>query len=242
MFNEKDYVQVNREERHFGFLLFSTVLYDADFREQFFGLINKCIDNMQFIDKDDYDIYCETALLRDYWHDIGTTAGKFRDETNRKRREVIEEMLGVNKGIIDEKKDLFWTKNNILKSPRFWKIEVNTFPEKLFNELNQIRWAFNAKPDIMIISRNCFLFIEIKLESNISKQGSGYDQLKTQKDIADLAQKFIPFFKEKHFEQIVIAKNKDDKIITITWSEIMDLINGSNNQIVREHFTKNPLF
>jgi hypothetical protein len=49
MFNDKKYFEVNREERHFGNLLISSIIYDDTFRDYFFDLINKKINQINFL-------------------------------------------------------------------------------------------------------------------------------------------------------------------------------------------------
>jgi len=107
MFADKKFYEVNREERHFGFLLIASVIYDDNFRRQFFDLVNSRVGQNSFLDCADFDIYGEAAIFRDYWNDLG----KFlRDDTD-KRREIIEIFLkhfGINKEVID-KYPMFWT-------------------------------------------------------------------------------------------------------------------------------------
>lgn len=63
MFNGKKYYEVNREERHFGFMLVSELLNNEQFRELVFANINnKC---NAFLDSDNFEIYTEVATLRD---------------------------------------------------------------------------------------------------------------------------------------------------------------------------------
>jgi hypothetical protein len=40
MFNDKEYFEVNREERHFGNLLISSIIFDDNFRNYLFNIVN----------------------------------------------------------------------------------------------------------------------------------------------------------------------------------------------------------
>jgi len=54
MFNDKKFYEVNREERHFGFLLIASIIYDADFRMRFFELANEKVGQKSYLDDNDF--------------------------------------------------------------------------------------------------------------------------------------------------------------------------------------------
>ena len=88
MFNNKTYFEVNREERHFGNLFISSIIYDDMFRDKFFELINTKLSLKNYL-TDNLDVYSETAILRDYWHDLGDQ-NKWNLELLHKRKSIIE--------------------------------------------------------------------------------------------------------------------------------------------------------
>jgi len=49
MFNNKEYFEVNREERHYGNLLISAIIFDAGFRDCFFNLVNNKLNKPDFL-------------------------------------------------------------------------------------------------------------------------------------------------------------------------------------------------
>lgn len=62
-------------------------------------------------------------------------------------------------------------------------------------KLQELKWAFNAKPDFLIVSGNEGLLIEAKVESGIGKYGDGATgQQETQLLIRDLLVNFVPTF------------------------------------------------
>ena len=245
MFNNKEYFEVNREERHFGNLLISTIIYDEKFRCYFFNLINSKINKPEYL-KGSFDIYSETAILRDYWYDLGDYR-KWSPELLNKRKEIIclcMQNFNIDP-IIIEKYPIFWT-NNQLWFPGKWTEKHNKNLQKLNsiqkenlipnNYLCRIGWAFNAKPDLLIISNNNCIIIELKLESGIGKNDDGYDQIQTQQDIIELTKITVPFFNNKSFEKILLTKENDK--VNLSWSEILYDLNNFSNELVKKHFNK----
>jgi hypothetical protein len=153
MFNDKPYLEVNREERFFCALFGHALLSSSIIRERFARLAqSKFGITMQ---PATMEVYLEAAALRDYWNDLGDPV-VYSDDTHRKRREVLGSLLSVmnvSEDVID-KHHLFWTseRHNKLWSPGRWKPKA--LKESGFAELVKLRWAFNAKPDILIVSHS----------------------------------------------------------------------------------------
>lgn len=237
MFNDKAFYLVNREERHFGFLLFSQILIDTGFRKIFFNLVRKHLGISKTIVHEPFDIYAEIALFRDYWYDLGNP-NKYDVHTHKKRQKIIKEILEVfeiDSEIIDLY-DMFWTGTtgtSKLRFPGKWpkeeikKIQIEESIEN--NKLMRIRWLCNAKPDLLLTAGNFAFFIELKCESTYGKGSDGYDQLQTQEDIILLAKKIVPFFRDFDIEHFSITNNEKD---SIGWSDILKCLSEG---IVKSH-------
>ena len=151
MFNEKTYAEVNREERFFCFLFIHALLSSRAVRVSFAELAKRKSDIA--LDPDELEAYVEVAALRDYWNDLGNPAAYSKD-TNSRRRVVLEKILDIRDVPVAslDQHELFWTspKKEKLWSPSHWSIEElkNAGLEKLM----EVRWAFNAKPDILLVS------------------------------------------------------------------------------------------
>jgi hypothetical protein len=245
MFSDKEFYKVNREERHFGFLLIASIIYDNDFREYFFDCINKCIEKKFFLDKNNYDVYSEAALFRDYWKDLDKD-NNYSEKLNRQRKiiELFLEHFCIDKSVIDKNRELFEKKKGKqeLRFPGKWlKKTIKSVQEKENinnNELFRIRWACNAKPDLLILSKNFGLLIELKIESKLGKNDSGYDQKKTQSDILNLAKFTIPCFKNMHLERKTLEKNDNG---FITWKEIKEKFNDELVKKYMKHIPAEPI-
>jgi len=261
MFSDKEFYLVNREERHFGFMLISSIVYDKEFREYFFNLINHRLYTADFVNpevgvpkilnNEDYDIYSEVALFRDYWNDLGDH-NKYTQELHFKRKCIIEiflECFGLDKSLVD-KYSMFWTGKvgeSKLWFPGKWSIgSINLLQseEAIKNrEILRIRWACNAKPDLLILSKNSGILIELKVESGIGEGDLGYNQEETQIDIMNLAKATIPIFKNIEFKRLMLEKKRNSVLSIeglknkLTWDEIMPKF---NNELVKKHMLNMP--
>lgn len=229
MFNNNPYFQVNREERHFGFLFGSAIIHNQDFAQKVFDRYNSIFGSD--LDAKSFDIYFEVAALRDYWHALGKTDEDY-EKTHPKRRIVLNtilERMDYDPAIINQF-GVFWTNGNIgsgkLWCPSEWNIhELKEIPSSGKN-LVSVRWCFNAKPDILIVSHKSAVFIKVKIESAGGRSNSGYDQLKTQKQISYLMQLLIPEYATKTFHNSSLTLHDElsvegKKINGITWKEVI---------------------
>jgi hypothetical protein len=243
MFAKKDFYMVNREERHFGFLLMASIIYDDDFRKYFFEEINKNIGQELFLDHNDFDVYSEVAIFRDYWNDLGDYEN-YTQELHTQRKEIIEIFLdhfNINKKIIDNYA-MFWTgriDGSKLWFPGRWPVQSIDIIQKEENitdrQLLRLRWACNAKPDVMILSKKSGLFIELKMESELGANNYGYKQEETQFDILNLASKTVPIFKDTKFNRVMLTKNENN---FITWDKIKKHF---KNDLVKKHMENIPI-
>jgi hypothetical protein len=225
MFNDKPYYTVNREERHFGFLFGSAIIHNQEFAKDIFRKYNEIIGSNLNINE--YEIFLEVAALRDFWYDLGNSF-VYSQETHSNRRKILNMILqekGYNVNLIDNE-PVFWTNGNIgtgkLWCPSEWNIsELKRF-EKYENDLASVRWSFNAKPDVLIVSNNCAVFIEIKVESGGGRNDSGYDQLRIQKEISTWMKLLIPEFTQKSFFNTSLTLNNELELKGLTWNEVIE--------------------
>lgn len=231
MFSDKAYYEINREERFFCSLFAHALLSSAVIREDFKNLVYSKL-NIE-LNPRNLEVYIETAVLRDYWYDLGDPK-KYSEKTHQFRKSLLKEILRYFK-IPEEiiyNYDFFWTtpSRNKLWSPGRWskgKIEQTKLDQLLQFKLIKLKWSFNAKPDIMIISENEGLLIEAKLESGEGRDsGAGYNQREIQDLIAILIKEFIPAFKNSEFRNISIEISPKDKD-GISWKEILDILKKS---------------
>jgi len=225
MFNDSPYTKVNREERHFGFLFGSAVIHNHEFAQKVFDRYNSILGSD--LDANFFDIYFEVAALRDYWRALGKTNENY-SETHPKRRIVLDMILrkmGYDPDIIDHY-GVFWTNGNIgngkLWCPSEWNInELKKIPSTDKN-LVSVRWCFNAKPDILIVSNTSCVFIEAKVESGGGRSNSGYDQLDIQEEISLLMKLLVPDFQKHNFYNSSLTLNDELRITGLKWREVIE--------------------
>jgi hypothetical protein len=239
---EQLYYQVNREERHFGCLLAAAIIYEENFRKFFFELVNKKFKNFLDVNKE-FDIYVEVAILRDFWFALGDVEGinyeKYKQNVHSKREDTIKKFLECFDTHLDiNEEKLFWTKNpqtSILWYPGHWNENLIEQANAQKEILKRIKWACNAKPDLLLISGNNGLVIELKLESEKGKNKKGYVQEKTQDDIIKIIKGTIPAYKNYKFKRIVLDKKGSNGI---SWTDL----NGYefDNELVKKHLSNMP--
>ena len=241
MFSEKKYYEVNREERHFGFLLFSELLNNDDFRNHIFELINKKMGS--FLNPHEFEIYTEVAALRDYWNDLGN--GKvYSPLTHQKRYDVLNSILSFfdYQDLDIDSTEIFWTTKNPetrkLWCPSSWNIKEIEALKRKGKDLAPIRWCFNAKPDLMIDSPDCCVFIELKVESGIGRNQFGYDQKDTQEKISKMMKQLIPLYSNSQFFNTSLELETKDGI---TWREVIEILNACHRDNAAYNKVQNSL-
>lgn len=207
-FRPSEYAHVNREERHFCFLVGHALLAQREARSRFCALVAQerpgCV-----LDADDLQVFVEAAALRDFWHDLGDPVA-YDEETGRRRRAVVDALLahmGCAVGV--DEYDLFWTSaaRKKLWSPGRWSIAA--LKKAGLDALLPLKWAFNAKPDFLLLSSAHALLIEAKLESGVGRS-EGYDQLQVQRLIAELLTGFVPAFDGVQIELTTLGTSGEE--------------------------------
>lgn len=236
MFNDNLYTKVNREERHFGFLFGSALIHNREFASKIFEKYNSLLGSD--LSGESFDIYFEVAALRDYWCDLGRS-DEYTSTTHNKRRKVLNLILqtkGYDPFIIDRNK-VFWTNGNIGKGklwcPSEWDIKelksIERSENRPENDLVSVRWCFNAKPDILVVSNLSAVFMEVKVESGGGKSNSGYDQLTIQEEISKLMKLLIPNFGNSTFYNTSLTLNDELRIRGLKWKEIIEILKSCVN-------------
>ena len=104
------------------------------------------------------------------------------------------------------------------RSPGHWnedEIKKTQFAEKLLN----VKWAFNAKPDLLLLSPRSALVIEAKLESMEGRDNKGYSQYAVQECIIRLWRSLVPGFKNIGVVRTVLELRPKNGI---SWAEVAE--------------------
>lgn len=93
-------------------------------------------------------------------------------------------------------------------------------------KLIPVKWAFNSKPDIMIVSNSIVLLIEVKFESGEGHdRESGYQQLEVQELISILVRMLRPDYQDMKFINTSLEVNAE---MGLSWSEVLPFIEQSD--------------
>ncbi len=248
MFNSRPYYLVNREERHFGFLFASALIYNHSFRTEIFKRYETIAQTHLDPKAGQFDIYLEVAALRDFWNDLypknNNNKPVYTPEAEDQKRKILTclfDFLLPNLDILDKYK-VFWTGNEPqrgkLWSPGQWdvgQLRIVEDEESLERDtLVQIRWAFNAKPDILIASKESSLMVEVKLESAEGTTDTGYSQFPIQELIAKLMHLLIPEFQSHPIKNscLTLSGNLDSKnknVQGLSWAEVIETLEKTHN-------------
>lgn len=205
---ELTYAKVNREERFYCMLLAHCLLSNPAARQGFSKVVESTTKlGRVFSESPDFAVYIEVAALRDFWRELGNP-GKWNGGLEDKRLTFLrrslewantlngqdEEGFGTVPDELLEKRSEspFWTESKRerkLWSPARWSMKrLKAYPlsEHCVGRLMRLRWAFNAKPDILVLEGRTGLLIEAKVESAGGANQEGYDQIQTQLDILGL--------------------------------------------------------
>ncbi len=182
-----NYQEINREERYFCFLLGHALLSSTMFRDEFCKLVG--------IEAADLKVYPEAAWLRDYWSSLGYEADKNnkrkklgKEDRGHGRRACLKKIFcDIDlKNIFEEiwdgapftdmshfksfEEDFFWSKEangeGELVYPGRWPLALLDKYDDHREQLMWLKWSFNAKPDLMLISGPQSVLLEVKVESN----------------------------------------------------------------------------
>jgi hypothetical protein len=183
-------------------------------------------------------VYVEAAPLGDYWDNLGQYK-KRDDPTGTARKEVLSRLLAPSGMSVDDPvlaKEVFLTVKNLFISPGHWSVPREIEQERR-KALLEIKWAFNAKPDFLLLSGQTArpthgLMIEAKVESKETSysytDGENEKQMtqsELQKKIASLLHEHVPYFHETRFEQmLLLKKNTAEGNSALMWIELATLV------------------
>ena len=216
-----------------GFLFMAALATASETRNRLVEYINSVI--AIDLDPDRIDVYAEVCLFRDYWRALGDPAG-YSHETHDARLQIFRAMLdemGLDPGLIDTE-PVFWTgrpgESKLFYPGKWSKDKINSAENAhglVKKELWRIRWACNAKPDVMIEDPDNIVFIEIKVESGFGSSENGYDQIQTQRDILRLGAAVIPALSQKRTELTTLTVDGDE----LMWSEIARIVGEAGSRV-----------
>ena len=174
---DRGFYRIVREERHFCTILVQLLLQRNGNLEAFLNLANLKLSGAPLATEGaNAEIYTEFSMLRDDWNALGR-------DNDAKRARITDLLAGADMGgHVGELPESVAELNEFFMGPRGARIvrdvaypgswSVSALADQLrgesakFGDLCRFKWAFNIKPDIVIVIPGSHpLCIEAKLES-----------------------------------------------------------------------------
>jgi hypothetical protein len=218
------FLEITREERFFCSLLTHALLTSSTMRE---GLFARLRDVTQ-IDLDPRqgatEIYSEVAWLRDHWRNLGDPQQWSPDLEDARKGFLADCLAALGRRLDDIAEQPFFRTTGAhpkVVSPGRWPIAALARD----SALRDLKWAFNAKPDFILVCGDRALIIEAKVESGPGKTASGYSQDSTQDVLSRLLPAVSPYLDREQVGRAWLAREAiDSHSPTVTWAEIAGLV------------------
>jgi hypothetical protein len=228
------FVDVTREERFFCSVLMHVLLSESPAAQ---GALDRLAERAGVpLEAIDLEVYSEVAALRDAWAGLGPFI-PYTPKVHDRRLFVLHGILTHVAGYTGSPSDLeeFTRKHAALflsggavpklHSPGRWPNgAMSQVPELREKDLQSIKWAFNAKPDLLLVSNGRSVIVEAKVESGFGGSvTTGYDQPRTQLVIARLLPIVLPmqFAAEPVCITLAPSKAAKDPRANVTWREVL---------------------
>lgn len=229
------FLDINREERFFCAVLLHVLLTPGPSQHRVLDLLNATAGSNDLY-PEDLEAYVEVAALRDAWYALGDH-NKYTPAVHAARLEVLHDLLRAACGVTADANELdalihghcfFWSTpaRKKLHSPGRWPLK-QLQAATAFNDhtrLMGLKWAFNAKPDLLLLSGQQGVLVEAKAASTFSKNHAvGYDQESVQDLIAVLFPVVTRGLVEAPLRRITLT-NVAHGDTGVMWSDIVSAV------------------
>ena len=224
------FLAINREERFFCSLLTHALLSSLYLREQFYSRVKESCQITLDWQPGATEVYSEVAWLRDHWRNLGDPR-HWTPDLEHERIQMVSTCLGVvGKDLGDvENRSFFRTRGKVPKvvTPGRWPLSAldDDWALKL------LKWAFNAKPDFLLVCNDRAVIIEAKVESQPGKSPNGFSQDAVQEALCLLIPAVAPYLDSQAVGRLWLAPKKiASRAATIRWSEVADVAAATPSQ------------
>jgi hypothetical protein len=220
----KSFISINREERFFCSLLTHGLLSSPNLRRRFFGSVHEVTGIELGSDPGATEVYSEVAWLRDHWRNLGNPR-QWTGLMEQDRINLLAQCLdSLGRDIADvENKPFFRTAGKAPKvvTPGRWPL-LALGDDK---QLALLKWAFNAKPDFLLVCDDRAVIIEAKVESGPGKAASGFSQDEVQEALKTLIPAVAPYLDPKRIGRMWLAPQEIDSTAqTVLWADVADIV------------------
>ncbi len=241
---EKEYFEINREERNYAAIFYHTLLINNNLTKFF-----EFLEYDKSLNLEEVSIYFEYSFLRDLWAEIKEAD---RDKTNKKKRDFILNFLDIsNKEFLNSRSVFEFNEyfgavpkpsHDYIQSPSNWSIKKyneNIKDNTDFLNITKFKWCFNAKPDIVLhTSKATAICIEAKYESGEGLYPSKPDEIETfnkrglkkvaQTELQKMILEDLLGYDTKFYYLVKNKTVESTSAETITWKEIFSQFDLTN--------------
>jgi hypothetical protein len=229
------FLQSNREERFFCAVLLHVLLTPCQSQRAILDLLSEAAGAS--LAPSDLECYVEVAALRDAWRLLGDPK-QWTPDLYVLRRDMLHALVAVPsacnyagsradfEGLVQEHA-FFWTSGakKKLVSPGRWPLAEIESTQILGGPANlkALKWAFNSKPDLLLLSGGDGLIIEAKAASDFGVNAkTGFDQQRVQQLIAELFPVLTDHLVQRPLRRITLTNKPGSG--SILWEDVARLV------------------
>jgi hypothetical protein len=225
------FLDTTREERFFCAALMHVLLTRTASQTR---LVQRFADaSGTALSAEDLEVYTEIAALRDAWASLGDFK-VYADRTHSARLHLLHRLLTEFVGfegtaealheLVGRRPEVFLSKKGKIISPGRWPIQqLETLDPLSPDRLRDLRWAFNAKPDLLLLSGGQGVLIEAKAASGFgSNSATGYSQAHILEVVAQLFPIVVPEVVAKPLAMVYVTNQTAGGGNHLHWSELRE--------------------
>lgn len=232
----QSFLESNREERFFCAVLLHVVLSPSPSQRRVLSALAEAAGTS--LNADDVECYVEVAALRDAWYALGDHK-KWTQGLYEARRDLLLALLespaacayaGTQRDFesLLHAHSFFWTSGpgRKLVSPGRWPLAaISSISSEVLGgseNLKALKWAFNSKPDLLLLSGRAGVLIEAKAASGFGGNNqTGFAQQRVQQLIAELFPLVTQGLVAEPLRRITLT-NKESQA-SVTWRQLASL-------------------
>lgn len=218
------FLTINREERFFCSLLTHGLLSSPTMRQRFYRRVLEETGIELGSGPGETEVYSEVAWLRDHWRNLGDPR-KWTAQLQQDRIDFVARCLApLSRDVSDVEGERFlWTSGKAPKvvSPGRWPLAALGDDK----QLKLLKWAFNSKPDFLLVSGASAVIIEAKVESGPGKGSSGFAQDEVQQVLQALIPAVAPYLEPRKTGRLWLAPEPVPSTArTVQWADVAEIV------------------
>ncbi|MGX9967099.1 hypothetical protein ACVFYP_27500 [Roseomonas sp. F4] len=199
--------RIIRSEAHFAAMLFCELRKPSVVGSRFLALLDATQERPVGPIR---EVFVEPAPFRDVWKSL----------SDAERWPLVQRLLHWVDPTVDTAQiaSMFDEVRDLLRSPASWSTDEMRAASPL---VERLRFMFLARPDLLVITTECALWVELKVESSTPSRRQGYWQPETQRHIAEAARLIVPELANLRPLNVMIQREPNTEHLHLTWQQIV---------------------